>query len=235
MKIAAVGDIHIANLMCSVRKGDLSSVNSRADVLVIAGDLTNHGTREEMECCLEVLSEVKIPIVAVLGNHDFEYGSEALMAEMATAQGIHLLDGTTFEIDGVGFAGVKGFGGGFGRYQLAEFGESCIKSFVHQSEKEAEKLRKALMQLKSEKRIAVMHYAPIRKTVEGEPEAIHPFLGSSHLEMILNETLPSLALHGHAHKGTFEGYTSAGVRVCNIALAILRKQGIEEPYFIFEV
>lgn len=235
MKIAAVGDVHISPPNCGIKRGHFAAVNSKADVLVIAGDLTNHGTPEEMAFCLDVLSEVKIPIVAVFGNHDFECGKEVELAAMVSARGIHLLDGTTFELDGVGFGGTKGFGGGFGRYQLASFGESCIKSFVHQSEKEAEKLRNSLTKLRTQKCIAVMHYAPIRATIEGEPEPIYPFLGSSHLEMILNETRPALALHGHAHKGSFEGYTSGGVRVCNVAHAILRKQGIEEPFIVFEL
>ncbi len=235
MKIAAVGDVHMASPNCGIEKSDFAAVNSQADVLVIAGDLTNHGTEKEMEWCLNVLSEVRIPIVVVFGNHDFESDMELELAQMIGARGIHLLDGTGFELDGVGFAGAKGFGGGFGRYQLAEFGEECIKSFVKQSEKEAEKLRNALVRLNTKKRIAVMHYAPIHETIEGEPEPIHPFLGSSHLEMILNETLPDLALHGHAHKGCFEGHTSRGVRVCNVALSILQRRGTRHPFVVFDL
>lgn len=188
-----------------------------------------------MEWCLGVLSEVKIPIVVVFGNHDFEGDRELELAQMIGTRGIHLLDGTSFEWNGAGFAGVKGFGGGFGRYQLAEFGEDCIKSFVKQSEREAEKLRKALSQLTTKKRVAITHYAPIHGTIEGEPEPIHPFLGSSHLEMVLDEMLPDLALHGHAHKGCFEGYTAKGVRVCNVALSILQNRGAKHPFIVFEL
>jgi Icc-related predicted phosphoesterase len=235
MRIAAVADVHMGPSGCGLEKSDFAAVNSHADVLVIAGDLTNLGTVDEMKWCLEILSDVKIPIVTVLGNHDFESNKEVELAEMVRARGIHLLDGTCFELDGVGFAGTKGFGGGFGRYQLAEFGEDCIKSFVKQSEKEAEKLRHSLSQLTTKKRIVVTHYAPIRATVEGEPEPIYPFLGSSHLEMILDEVRPDLALHGHAHKGCFEGYTSAGVRVCNVALSILRSRGEADPFIVFDL
>jgi Icc-related predicted phosphoesterase len=235
MRIAAVADVHMGALNCGIQKSDFAAVNTHADVLVIAGDLTNLGTEQEMEDCLEVLSQVRIPIVTVLGNHDYESNKEMELAEMIRSRGIHLLDGTSFELNGVGFAGTKGFGGGFGRYQLAEFGEGCIKIFVKQSENEAEKLRNSLAGLTTEKRIVVTHYAPIRGTVEGEPEPIHPFLGSSHLEMILNQMRPDLALHGHAHKGCFEAYTSAGVRVCNVALSILRSRGQADPFVVFDL
>jgi Icc-related predicted phosphoesterase len=235
MKIAAVGDVHMGSARCGIDKSEFAPVNSCAEVLIIAGDLTNHGTEEEMEWCLGVLSEVRIPIVVVFGNHDYESGQQEVLKEMVKARGIHLLDGTTFELDGVGIAGVKGFGGGFGRYQLASFGESCIKSFVAQSSEESNKLKGALQQLPQKKRIAVTHYAPIRQTIEGEPQEIFPFLGSSHLEQVLDAERPLLAMHGHAHRGCFEGFTTGGVRVCNVALSILQGRGEKHPFTVFEL
>lgn len=235
MKIAAVGDIHLGPQRCGFEKDHISAVNSMAEVLVVAGDLTNYGTTEEIEWCLNTLSGVKIPIVAVLGNHDFESNQQEKLITILRTKGVHLLDGDCIEFGEVGFAGVKGFGGGFGRYQLAEFGEPCIKSFVTQSQNEAQKLRQALLQLTTPKKVAVLHYAPIRTTIEGEPAPIHPFLGSTDLEVVLDETLPDLAVHGHAHKGCFEGKTSKGVRVCNVALPILRANGEKHPFTLFDI
>lgn len=224
MKIAAVADIHLGPHSPPALTDALHSVDAHAGVLVIAGDLTNHGTLEEISICIDVLRGVRVPIVAVLGNHDCENGREPEFVERLLDIGVHHLDGTACQLEDLGFAGVKGFCGGFTPYQLMPFGEQHIKDFVKIGQEEGKKLGDALTSLDSAYRIAVTHYAPIRATVEGEPEAIHPFLGSSHLEHAFERTLPDLAIHGHAHHGCFEGRSSRGVRVFNVAWPILRNQ-----------
>lgn len=169
----------------------------------------------------------------VLGNHDHENGHQDELTGMLRLAGIQVLDGQCFEIDGIGFAGTKGFCGGFAPHELMPFGEQGIKTFVEIAEREAIKLDYALAQLRTEKKIAITHYSPIKETVMGEPEAIFPFLGSSRLERALERHKPMLALHGHAHHGSFSGYSQSGVRVCNVALHILRERGEENPFTIF--
>jgi Icc-related predicted phosphoesterase len=204
-----------------------------ADALVIAGDFTNHGLPDEMRGCLAVLENVRIPIIAVLGNHDHESGNQDELAGMLRVAGVHLLDGHCFEVDGVGFAGTKGFAGGFSPYELMPFGEGGIKTFVEIAEREAIKLDYGLEQLKSSVKIAITHYAPIKETVQGEPEPIFPFLGSSRLERALEKHKPALALHGHAHHGTFQAESRCGVKVCNVSLAVLRQRGEQHPFTLF--
>lgn len=233
MRLAAVADIHIRAEDHEENVRQFSMVNELADVLVIAGDLTNHGTPAEMRGCLSVLEQIRIPIIAVLGNHDHESGHQDELAGMLRVAGVHLLDGNCFEIDGIGFAGTKGFCGGFAPYELMPFGEGGIKNFVEIAEREAVKLDYGLAQLHTPVKIAITHYAPIRGTVIGEPEPIFPFLGSSRLERALERHRPVLALHGHAHKGTFSAEAKSGTRVCNVALHILRERGGEHPFTVF--
>lgn len=235
MRLAAVADIHLRAENHEENVRAFSRVNELADALVIAGDLTNHGTPEEMRVCLAVIENIRIPIVAVLGNHDYESGHQDELAGMLRVAGVHVLDGQCFEVDGIGFAGTKGFCGGFAPYELMPFGEGGIKHFVEISEREAIKLDFGLAQLHSSKKIAITHYAPIKETIVGEPEPIFPFLGSSRLERALERHKPVLALHGHAHKGTFAAETGSGVRVFNVALHILRGRGEEHPFKIFTI
>lgn len=235
MRLAAVADIHVKpeNQEDDIR--EFLPVNELADVLVIAGDLTDHGMPGEMRACLGVLENIRIPIVAVLGNHDFESGHQDELAGMLRVAGIHVLDGHCFEVGEVGFAGTKGFCGGFAPHELMPFGESGIKTFVEIAEREAIKLDYGLAQLHTPLKVAITHYAPIKKTVVGEPEPIFPFLGSSRLERALERHKPVLALHGHAHKGTFTAETPSGLRVCNVALHILRERGEAHPFTIFDL
>lgn len=235
MRLAAVADVHFRLEDQEQNIRQFAAVNDLADALVVAGDLTNHGLPEEMKGCLAVLAAVRIPIVSVLGNHDHESGQQDSIAGMARLAGIQVLDGTCHEVGGVGFAGVKGFAGGFAPYELMPFGESGIKNFVEIAEREAVKLDYGLAQLKTKKKIAITHFAPIRETVVGEPEPIFPFLGSSRLGRILERHQPDLALHGHAHHGAFSAATESGVRVCNVALPILRARGEPHPFVIFEI
>src|SRR6201995_1795484 len=235
MKIAAVADIHLKAEDQEKNIHQFTVVNELADVLVIAGDFTNHGKPEEMRACLAVLEHVHVPMVAVLGNHDHESGNQDELAGMLRLAGVHLLDGQCHEMDGVGFAGTKGFCGGFAPYELMPFGEGGIKTFVEIAEREAIKLDYGLAQLHTPIKIAITHYAPIKETVIGEPEPIFPFLGSSRLQRALDRHKPDLALHGHAHKGTFSAESSTGTRVCNVALHLLRERGEEHPFTIFHL
>jgi Icc-related predicted phosphoesterase len=235
MRLAAVADIHLAaeNHERDVRQ--FSPVNDLADALVIAGDFTNHGMPEEMRAVLGVVEHIRIPIIGVLGNHDHESGHQDELAGMLRLAGVHLLDGQCFDIDGIGFAGTKGFCGGFAPYELMPFGEQGIKTFVEVAEREAVKLDYGLAQSQAQKKVAITHYAPIKETIVGEPEPIFPFLGSSRLERALETHRPVLALHGHAHKGTFSAETKSGVRVCNVALPLLRRREEEHPFAIFNL
>lgn len=235
MRLAAVADIHlkVENHEHDVRA--FSPVNELADALVIAGDFTNHGMPEEMRGVLAVLDHIRIPIIAVLGNHDHESGHQDELAGMLRLAGLHLLDGHCFEIDGVGFAGTKGFCGGFAPYELMPFGEQGIKTFVEIAEREAIKLDYGLAQTQAPRKVAISHYAPIKDTIVGEPEPIFPFLGSSRLQRALENHRPVLALHGHAHKGVFSAETKSGIRVCNVALPILRQRGEEHPFALFNL
>jgi len=233
MKVAAVADIHLKAEDHAKNVSEFSKANELADVLVIAGDLTNHGMPDEMRGCLAVLEHVHIPIIAVLGNHDHESGHQDELAGMLRLAGVHLLDGNCFEVDGVGFAGTKGFCGGFAPHELMPFGEMGIKTFVEIAEREAIKLDYGLAQLHSTVKIAITHYAPIKETVVGEPEPIFPFLGSSRLQRALDKHQPALALHGHAHKGTFAGESTAGTKIYNVALHLLRARGEEHPFTVF--
>lgn len=235
MKIAATADIHFSPQSYDRIREPLSRVRDEADVLVIAGDLTNYGKPEEMHSLLNALVRLRIPIVAVLGNHDYESCQEQELMRLMTAEGIKVLDGSSYERDGVGFAGAKGFIGGFGRGVLTAFGEKEIKSFVQASIDETMKLERALSMLRTPKIVIVTHYAPIAETVNGEPMEIWPYLGSSRLSEVIDRHGAVLALHGHAHHGKPDGKTTAGVPVHNVALSLLLAHNGGKPYRIFEV
>jgi Icc-related predicted phosphoesterase len=235
MRLAAVADIHLSE---KDREGDIrqfSIVNELADALVIAGDFTNHGMPEEMRVCLSVLEHIHVPIIAVLGNHDHESGHQDELAGMLRLAGVHLLDGHCYEVDNVGFAGTKGFCGGFAPHEILPFGEQGIKTFVEIAEREAIKLDYGLAQIQGKTKVSITHYAPILETIIGEPEPIFPFLGSSRLERALERHKPALALHGHAHHGIFCAQTKSGIRVFNVALPILRQRGEQHPFTIFNL
>ena len=237
-RIAAVGDIHVRETDRG-KWGDFFKEASRqADVLVLCGDLTDTGDEVEAQVLAEELRACTIPIVAVLGNHDYEKGRHKLIRQIMLKENVHMLDGESVVIGNVGFAGVKGFGGGFDNHMLSMFGEGAMKAFVQESVDEALHLERALARLDTEhdnvKKIAVMHYSPIKQTVIGEPEVIFPFLGSSRLAEPLVRRQVVAAFHGHAHIGTMEGETS-GVKVFNVAKPILAKAGYEHPFFLYEV
>jgi uncharacterized protein len=235
MRVAALADIHFTPQNYDLIREPLSHVREEADVLVLAGDLTNYGKPEEMESLLNGLVRLRIPIIAVLGNHDYESGHEQDLIRMMTAEGIKVLDGTGYERDGVGFAGTKGFLGGFGRGVLTSFGEPQIKVFVQAALNGTMKLERAMMQLRAEKRVVVLHYAPIVDTVRGEPEQIFPYLGSSRFSEVVDRHGAKLILHGHAHHGALDGQTTAGIPVHNVSLTLLMAQKPPKVYRLFEV
>jgi Icc-related predicted phosphoesterase len=230
MRIAAIGDLHVTKESAGVLRPIFAEVEARADVLLLCGDLTDYGTPEEAHVLVHELAIVKHPIIAVLGNHDYESGHADKVTQVLSESGVRVLDGDSHVIDGVGFAGVKGFCGGFGRGTLGPWGETVVKTFVKEALDEALKLESALARLRTEQRVAVLHYAPIRDTVIGEPEEIYPFLGCSRLEEPLERYPVDVAFHGHAHRGTPEGKTRVGTPVYNVALPLLRRlMGSESP------
>ncbi len=235
MRIAAIADFHFSPQIHDKVRDNLNRVRNEADVLVLAGDLTNFGRPEEMESLLNVLVRLRIPTIAVLGNHDYESGHAAELMKMMTGEGVKVLDGTAYERDGVGFAGTKGFPGGFGRGALTAFGEPEVKAFVQAAIDEALKLERALSQLRTVKRVVVLHYAPIADTVKGEPPEIYPYLGSSRLAEVVDRHGADLVVHGHAHAGSPDGKTTAGCPVHNVAMALNQVQPSGSVYRVFDV
>jgi Icc-related predicted phosphoesterase len=237
IRIAAVSDVHYSKTSQGSLQPLFAQISERADILVIPGDLTDYGLAEEARALArDLTSAVRIPIVAVLGNHDYEAGEAGEIVKILTDAGVHTLDGDAVEIHGVGFAGVKGFCGGFGRGALGPWGELTIKAFVQEAVNEALKLESALARLKTAHRFAVLHYSPIRGTVEGEPVEIMPWLGSSRLEEPLTRYGVSTVFHGHAHKGSPEGKTSTGIPVYNVSIQVLKASYPDRPpYRIVEV
>jgi Icc-related predicted phosphoesterase len=239
VRVAAVGDIHVKETDKGKWIEYFKDVSRNADVLVISGDLTDTGDEVEAQILAEELKSCAIPVVAVLGNHDYEKGRHKLIRKILQTDNVHVLDGEAVVIKGIGFAGIKGFGGGFDNHMLSMFGEGAMKAFVQEAVDEALHLERALARLEQEnegiKKIAVLHYSPIKETVLGEPEVIYPFLGSSRLAEPLERRKVVAAFHGHAHAGTLEGKTANGIRIYNVAKPILAKAGYSQPYYILEV
>jgi Icc-related predicted phosphoesterase len=231
VRLAAVGDLHVKKTSQGLLAPLLAQVNEQADVLLLCGDLTDYGLPEEASILAKELSTVRIPMIAVLGNHDFESGQEAEVTRILCEAGVKVLDGEAIEIDGIGFAGAKGFPGGFGRGTLGGWGEPGVKRFVQEAIDEALKLESALARLRTQRRIAVLHYAPILGTVEGEPVEIFPYLGTSRLEEPLNRHPVDVVFHGHAHHGCVEGRTSGGTPVYNVAMPLLMRSFPDLPPF----
>jgi Icc-related predicted phosphoesterase len=223
VRVALIADLHCTKTSHGAFQALFSGVVEAADLLLIAGDLTDRGLPEEAHVLARELSSVRIPVVAVLGNHDVESSQQADVALVLKDAGVSVLDGDACEVLGVGIAGAKGFGGGFGKRALAPWGETVLKEFAREAVEEALKLEKALTRLRTRHLIALMHYAPVQDTVDGEPLEIYPFLGSSRLEDPINRFPVSLVVHGHAHQGRAEGKTSRGVPVYNVSMPLLSR------------
>jgi Icc-related predicted phosphoesterase len=229
LRIAAVADLHRTKGRETSFRSLFVEAEQRADILLICGDLTDYGLAEEAKVLAEELAHAKLPILAVLGNHDFEAGQQGEIAKILGEAGVKVLDGQAHELHGVGFAGAKGFAGGFGVHTLEPWGEEAIKHFVQEGLNEAMKLELALSRLRTPHRIAMLHYSPVVSTVEGEPTEIYPFLGSSRLEEPLNRYQVTAVFHGHAHRGALEGKTRDGIPVYNVSLPLLRSSFPDQP------
>ncbi|HEV8630363.1 MAG TPA: metallophosphoesterase [Thermoanaerobaculia bacterium] len=237
MRVAAVADLHCSRTSEGAFRPLFAAAREAADVLLLCGDLTDFGLPEEAQLLVgEIAAAAGMPIVGVLGNHDYEAGKEQEVRRILSDAGALMLDGDSCEIDGVGFAGIKGFAGGFGRGALGAWGEPAIKAFVQEAVNEAIKLESALARLRAERRIVVMHYSPVAATVEGEPREIFPYLGCSRLEEPLTRYPADAVFHGHAHRGQPEGRTLAGVPVFNVSLPLMRRSDPQgRPFRVFEV
>jgi Icc-related predicted phosphoesterase len=232
VRIAAIGDIHLSGKVLEPPLQILfGQVAEHADVLALCGDLTDRGDPEEARLMARALATVPVPVVAVLGNHDYECGKEAEVAKILIDAGVHVLDGDAQEVLGIGFAGVKGFAGGFGRRALGPWGEQVIKQFVREALNEALKLETALSRLRTDRKVALLHYSPVAATVEGEPLEIYPYLGSSRLEEPLTRYPVDVVFHGHAHHGAPEGRTMGDVPVYNVSMMLLQRTYPHHPPF----
>jgi Icc-related predicted phosphoesterase len=236
VRLAALADIHYSKTAQGSLQPLFAQIAESADVLMLCGDLTDYGLADEARVLAKDLMPINIPVVSVLGNHDYEAGEEVEISKILADVGVHMLDGDTWEFHGIGFAGVRGFCGGFGRGALGPWGEKIIKAFVHEAVQEALKLESALARLTVDHRVVLLHYSPIRATVEGELPEIYPFLGSSRLEDPLSRFDVAAVFHGHAHKGAPEGRTQTGIPVFNVAHAVLRANYPDRPPFrLFEI
>jgi Icc-related predicted phosphoesterase len=234
LRIAATADLHYGKHSRGTLHDAFAEISRSADILLLCGDLTDYGLPEEAEeLVADIRAAVRIPILAVLGNHDFESSEPETISKVLDDAGVNVLNGEAVEIGGVGFAGIAGFGGGFGRRMLNAWGEPLIKQFVQESISHAVRLEQALGKLQTEKRIVVLHYSPIRATLEGEDPEIYAFLGSSRLEEPINRFKATAVFHGHAHNGILDGKTSTGIPVYNVSAPALRKTG--KPYRVVEL
>ncbi|HZP85812.1 MAG TPA: metallophosphoesterase [Burkholderiales bacterium] len=231
IRFAAVGDTHCTKESGGSLRGLFAQASQQADALLLCGDLTDYGLPDEARVLAEELGAARVPIVAVLGNHDFESDAQDQVRRILTDAGVHMLDGEACEIHGVGIAGAKGFAGGYGRSTLGAWGERAIKLFVNEAIQETLKLESALAKLRTPERLVLLHYSPIAATVQGEPVEIFPFLGTSRLEEPLIRYPVSAILHGHAHRGTLEGKTVNGTPVYNVAMPLLRRSFPDRPAF----
>jgi Icc-related predicted phosphoesterase len=232
LRIAAMADIHVKKNSTGVMQPIFSKITESADVLLLCGDLTDYGTIEEAKVLArEITTSLRIPAIAVLGNHDLESNQEKELIQILSDAGVVVLDGDSYELHGVGFAGVKGFGGGFGRRALGAWGEKIIKDFVHETINESLKLETALARLRTPQKIVLLHYSPIQATIGGEPPEIAAFLGSSRLEEPLDRYRVNAVFHGHAHRGAPEGHTKSNVPVYNVAMHVLATAYPSQPPF----
>ncbi|NBE80405.1 metallophosphoesterase family protein [Micromonospora rubida] len=234
IRIAAVGDVHVDQDVVGRFRPALNELPDCADVLLLAGDLTRHGTEAEARCVAEEFGGLGVPVVTVLGNHDHQHDRVPQVVEVLQEAGIRVLEGEgiVLEVAGgrLGVAGVKGFGGGFAGRCASDFGEPEMKSFVRTTNESAEALGVALRGLDCDLLVALTHYSPVPDTLAGEPLEIYPFLGSYQLGQAIDSAPTALALHGHAHAGSERGTTPGGVRVRNVAHPV-----IKQAYSIFHL
>lgn len=238
IRIAAMADLHYGRMFKDKFSEIFSSISENADILLLCGDVIDYGLPDEAQNFVDGLNRNvgSVPVIAVLGNHEYESGQAGEVARIFREAGIKVLDGDSCTILGIGFAGVKGFGGGFGDRMLAPWGEPIIKDFVREAVDQAVKLESALARLRSLPRIVLLHYSPISSTVVGEPPETFPFLGSSRLEDALSRHAVTAVFHGHAHRGTIEGRTRNKIPVYNVATELLEHAFPDQlPYLVLKV
>jgi Icc-related predicted phosphoesterase len=233
--VAAVGDVHIDCDVVGRYRPSLEHLGDKADVLLLAGDLTRHGTADEARCVATEFRDLAVPVVAVLGNHDYQCDQPDEVTKILEDAGITVLEcsGTVLDVAGVrlGVAGTKGFGGGFAGRCASEFGEPEMKAFIRHSRYLAEGFGESLRELDCDVRVALMHYSPVPDTLVGEPLEIYPFLGSYLLAQAVDSAPDTaLAVHGHAHAGTERGATPGGVKVRNVAHPVIR-----QAYSVYQI
>jgi Icc-related predicted phosphoesterase len=235
VRVAAIADLHFGRTAVSAIQ-ELFARLSGYDVVAICGDLTDHGLVEEAQgLAREMKAGLRPPVVAVLGNHDYDAGAADGVTAVLRENGVQVLDGDACEIAGVGFAGAKGFCGGFGPHTLSAWGEAAIKQFVQEAIGEAMKLETALARVRGVEHVALLHYAPVAGTVEGEPPMIYPFLGSSRLEEPLLRASPAAVCHGHAHHGRPEAQTTTGTTVYNVSWPLRQRVRPDQPFQVLEL
>ena len=234
IRIAAAADIHAGPESAGTLAPLLTGLRDEADLLLLGGDLTRAGKPAEAETLVAELADVGIPIVAVLGNPDYESDQAPAIAAILTEAGIHLLDRGSIVLDLAGqrvaIAGTKGFGGGFGAALADNFGEPEMKAWIGHAEAEAETLEALLTALVGDLRIVLLHYSPIPETLDGERLELYPFLGNSMLGEAIDRSGADLVVHGHAHHGSLAGVTPGGVPVRNVAQPVTRR-----PYVVFTI
>ena len=226
IRVAAVGDVHYDRGSRGRLRPQFEDLGRKADLLFIAGDLTQSGAPEEAQALADDLRDLPVPVVIVLGNHDYHRDQEAQIRDLLKEAGAYVLEGASaiFEIRGasVGVFGMKGFGGGFGGASVTEFGEPETKAFARHARLQSDCLRAGLKGLDTEYRFALLHYSPVERTLHGEKREIYPFLGSYLLADAIDDAGCDGAFHGHAHVGTERGETPGGVQVRNVALPVIR-------------
>jgi Icc-related predicted phosphoesterase len=236
LRVAAIGDLHVHENSTEALQGVFEKISQTADVMALCGDLTHLGLPAEAEKLANDLRSCRVPVVAVLGNHDYQSGHVDEVRKILRAAKVTILDeNETFTLKDVGFAGVKGFGGGFDKHMLTPFGEEAIKHYVSEAVNESLKLEVALKALDTEKVVVVLHYAPVAATVVGEPPEIFPFLGSSRLAEAIDHYDVNAVFHGHAHRGSYEGKTLKGIPVYNCCMHVMQRVSPDQPYALVEV
>lgn len=227
IRIAAIADIHFGADSAGTLRAQFEGLADAADALLVAGDLTKCGGPDEAAVVAQELGAVPVPVVSVLGNHDYHSDEQITVRKYLEDAGVTVLEGETAVLDlpggRLGIAGTKGFGGGFAGACGTDFGEPEMKAFVGHTMSLAESLEDALRALDGcDMRIALLHYSPVRDTLAGERAEIFPFLGSYLLAEAIDHAGADLALHGHAHAGVEKGITPGGVLVRNVAQPVIK-------------
>ena len=226
IRLAAAADLHFGPDSAGTFRPHVERIDERADVLLLAGDLTKVGLPDEAEVLAEEVREAPVPVIAVLGNHDHHSDQPDVVRKILEDAGVQVLEGETavVSIDGatLGVAGTKGFGGGFAGKSATDFGEPEMKAFVRHTKALSDRLEENLATLDTDYRVALLHYSPVKETLHGEPPEIYAFLGSYLLAEAVDRAGADLVLHGHAHRGAEKGVTPGGVHVRNVAQHVIR-------------